>query len=196
MSSALSRIREACIDDANRVASFGKGYQEKVACGGETGDDLAHLANRVVGIVMDAGQRVEKDGHRLVEGDAVLLKVGRRLLRIPRELHDTSLRHLGYGSDDGQLTQTGPVGAVRDQEADTLTTATVQTKAPGCARAVPRSHMCVHTGDRNFRAPNVLGVSCTAGPACRSRSGAAVAANDVQRTEWRTATAVTPSRWR
>jgi hypothetical protein len=44
--------------------------------------------------------------------------------------------------------------------------------------------------------PNVLGVSCAAGPACRSRSGAAVAANDVRRTEWRTATAVTPSRWR
>jgi hypothetical protein len=43
---------------------------------------------------------------------------------------------------------------------------------------------------------NVLGVSCAAGPACRSRSGAAVAANDVRRTEWRTATAVTPSRWR
>ena len=44
--------------------------------------------------------------------------------------------------------------------------------------------------------PNVLGVSCAAGPACRSRSGAVVAANDVRRTEWRTATAVTPSRWR
>src|SRR5687767_6815599 len=43
---------------------------------------------------------------------------------------------------------------------------------------------------------NVLGVSCTAGRACRSRSGAAVAANDVRRTEWRTATAVTPSCWR
>ena len=47
-----------------------------------------------------------------------------------------------------------------------------------------------------IRAPNVLGVSCTAGPASRSRSGAAVAAHDVRRTEWRTATAVTPSRWR
>ena len=44
--------------------------------------------------------------------------------------------------------------------------------------------------------PNVLGVSCTAGSACRSRSGTAVAANDVRRTESRTATAVTPSRWR
>ena len=44
--------------------------------------------------------------------------------------------------------------------------------------------------------PNVLGVSCTARPACRSQSGAAVAANDVRRTESRTATAVTPSRWR
>jgi len=44
--------------------------------------------------------------------------------------------------------------------------------------------------------PNVLGVSCAAGPACRSRSGAAVAAHDVRRTESRTATAVTPPRWR
>jgi hypothetical protein len=33
--------------------------------------------------------------------------------------------------------------------------------------------------------PNVLGVSCAAGPACRSRRGAAVAANEVLRTEWR-----------
>ena len=41
--------------------------------------------------------------------------------------------------------------------------------------------------------PNVLGVSCTAGPACRSRSGGAVAADEVRSTEWRIATAVTPS---
>ena len=47
-----------------------------------------------------------------------------------------------------------------------------------------------------LRMTNVLGVSCAAGPAGRSRSGAAVAANDVQRTEWRVATAVTPPRWR
>jgi hypothetical protein len=44
------------------------------------------------------------------------------------------------------------------------------------------------------RPPNVLGVSCTAGPAWLGYSGAAVAANDVRRTEWRPATAVTPSR--
>jgi hypothetical protein len=41
-----------------------------------------------------------------------------------------------------------------------------------------------------------LPLSCAAGPACRSPSGTAVAADDVQRTEWRAATAVTPSRWR
>src|SRR5215213_10539523 len=35
------------------------------------------------------------------------------------------------------------------------------------------------------RLHNVLGVSCTAGSECRSRSGAAVAANDVRSTEWR-----------
>src|SRR4028118_1248155 len=39
-----------------------------------------------------------------------------------------------------------------------------------------------------------LTLSCAAGPACRSRSGAAVAANDVRRTESRSAAAVTPSR--
>jgi hypothetical protein len=39
-----------------------------------------------------------------------------------------------------------------------------------------------------------LTLSCAAGPACRSRSGAPVAANDVRRIEWRTATGVTPSR--
>ena len=42
--------------------------------------------------------------------------------------------------------------------------------------------------------PTDLTLSCAAGPACRSRSGAAVAAHDVRRTESRTATAVTP--WR
>jgi len=41
-----------------------------------------------------------------------------------------------------------------------------------------------------------LTLSCAAGSACRSRSGAAVAAHDVRRTEWRFATAVTPWRWR
>jgi hypothetical protein len=44
--------------------------------------------------------------------------------------------------------------------------------------------------------PNVLGVSCTAGSACRSRSGAAVAADELLCSEWRPAAAVTPSRWR
>ena len=39
----------------------------------------------------------------------------------------------------------------------------------------------------NFIRPaNVLGVSRTAGPACRSRSGMPVATNDVRRSEWRT----------
>jgi hypothetical protein len=46
------------------------------------------------------------------------------------------------------------------------------------------------------RLTNVLGVSCAAGPALLRQSGAAVAANDVRGAEWRTATAVTRSRWR
>jgi hypothetical protein len=44
--------------------------------------------------------------------------------------------------------------------------------------------------------PNVLGVSCTAGPACQIRSGAAPATNDVRSAESRPATGVTPSRSR
>ena len=44
--------------------------------------------------------------------------------------------------------------------------------------------------------PTDLTLSCAAKAACRSRSGAAVAANEVQRTVSRSATAVTPSRWR
>jgi hypothetical protein len=40
-----------------------------------------------------------------------------------------------------------------------------------------------------------LTLSCAAGRACRSRSGAVVAVNDVRRTASRSATAVTPSRW-
>ena len=47
-----------------------------------------------------------------------------------------------------------------------------------------------------FRPPNGLGVSCTAGPAWLRQSGAAVSANELPGSEWRTATAVTPSRWR
>ena len=54
-----------------------------------------------------------------------------------------------------------------------------------------------HDGNATvFRLANVLGVSCTAGPACRSRGGAAVAAEELPSHDWRTATAVTPSRWR
>ena len=49
---------------------------------------------------------------------------------------------------------------------------------------------------RDLRPPNVLGVSCAAGPARRSRSGAAVAAEELRSHDWRTASAVTPSRWR
>src|SRR4028119_1890025 len=41
-----------------------------------------------------------------------------------------------------------------------------------------------------------LTLSCAAGPACRSRSGAAVAANDARRTESRSANGVTPRCWR
>lgn len=47
-----------------------------------------------------------------------------------------------------------------------------------------------------FRQPNILGVSRTAGPACRSRSGAAVDAEELHGDDWRTATAVTSSPWR
>ena len=43
-----------------------------------------------------------------------------------------------------------------------------------------------------FGRANGLGVSCTAGPACRRQSGASVAANELPCSEWRTATAVTP----
>jgi hypothetical protein len=39
-----------------------------------------------------------------------------------------------------------------------------------------------------------LTLSCAAGPACRSRSGASVAAHDGRRTESRPATGVTPPR--
>jgi len=41
--------------------------------------------------------------------------------------------------------------------------------------------------------PTDLTLSCAARAACRSLSGAAVAANDVRRTGWRPATGVTPS---
>jgi hypothetical protein len=41
-----------------------------------------------------------------------------------------------------------------------------------------------------------LTLGCAAGSACRSRRGAAVAANDVRSTESQTATDVTPSCWR
>jgi hypothetical protein len=47
-----------------------------------------------------------------------------------------------------------------------------------------------------FVRPTDLTISCAAGLACRSLSGAAIAANDVRRTEWRTATGVTPPRSR
>jgi hypothetical protein len=53
-----------------------------------------------------------------------------------------------------------------------------------------------HDGDETFVRLTYLTLSCAARPACRSRSGAAVAAHDVRRTESRTATAVTPPRWR
>src|ERR1051325_2269040 len=43
---------------------------------------------------------------------------------------------------------------------------------------------------------NVLGVSCAAGPAWLWQSVAAVAANDVRSTEWRTAPVVPPPRLR
>ena len=67
-------------------------------------------------------------------------------------------------------------------------------KCEGCVGAHPFMRRPDAHASRacTFGQPNGLGVSCAAGPACRSRSGAAVAADDVRRTEWRTATAVTP----
>ena len=50
--------------------------------------------------------------------------------------------------------------------------------------------------ERDFVRLTDLTLSCAAGTTRRSRSGAAVAAHDVRRTESRTATGVTPSRWR
>ena len=51
---------------------------------------------------------------------------------------------------------------------------------PRGERAAWRVHGNVRTTKTVIRPPNVLGVSCTAGPARRSRSGTAVAANDVR----------------
>jgi hypothetical protein len=56
-------------------------------------------------------------------------------------------------------------------------------------------HACVFGRQKSARLTD-LTLSCAAGSACRSRSGAPVAADDVRRAEWRTATGVTPSRWR
>ena len=52
--------------------------------------DFAHvtlLATRVTRIVYDATQRIAEDRSRLLEGDAVLGSVARRLLRVPFESH-------------------------------------------------------------------------------------------------------------
>ena len=44
--------------------------------------------------------------------------------------------------------------------------------------------------------PNVLGVSCAAGPACRKPERRGGCRRGDAKHDWRTATAVTPSRWR
>ena len=46
-----------------------------------------------------------------------------------------------------------------------------------------------------FGRANVLAVSRTAGPECRGRRGTAVAAEELRSHDWRTATAMTPSRF-
>ncbi len=72
--------------------------------------------------------------------------------------------------------------------------AAAQTRS--CAKSEVGLHVLVHGGIRGSSDVRLTdsGVSCAAGSACRSRSGAAAAAHDVRRTESRTATAVTP--WR
>jgi len=66
----------------------------------------------------------------------------------------------------------------------------------GLASELRSFMLCGFSRDFSFSPANVLGVSCAAGPACRSCSGAAVAAEELRSHDWRTATAVTPSRWR
>ena len=55
-------------------------------------DDVPTLGGRVVGIVMDLRKRVLKHGCDLLEGDAVLQKIGRGLPRVPLE---SGSRHRG-----------------------------------------------------------------------------------------------------
>ena len=65
-----------------------------------------------------------------------------------------------------------------------------------CSGAVGRMNIAVKMPPRRLGLANVVGVSCTAGPAWLRHSGAAVATNHVRRTVWRPPTAVTPSRSR
>ena len=70
--------------------------------------------------------------------------------------------------------------------------ADVRERTPSASRGRGRARRTRSV--RSCVRPTDVTLSCAAGLACRSRSGAAVAANDVRRTESRSATGVTPSR--
>ena len=93
----------------------------------------------------------------------------------------------------------GAIGAAPMVESGVCRTRFATSALRGGARLISARNPCAKSSRaRSVGAPvglTDLTLSCAAGSACRSRSGAPVAANNVRRTEWRAATGVTPSRW-
>ena len=77
-----ARADQLCID-----TTLGVGDDQEPTYRGDPKRQQAMLADRMVGIVERYSQRVSEDRRGLLEGHIVILKVSRRLLRVPAELH-------------------------------------------------------------------------------------------------------------
>src|SRR5207245_760143 len=87
ISSPLTRCRLARTDDPNYFVLFGMPDNHDSPLVRHAGCEKALFVLRMIGIPNRGRQRIAKHCARLLEGNAVLGKIGCRLPRVPFELH-------------------------------------------------------------------------------------------------------------
>src|SRR5206468_2848906 len=87
----LTRCRLARTDDPNYFVLFGMPDNHDSPLVRHAGCEKALFVLRMIGIPNRGRQRIAKHCARLLEGNAVLGKIGCRLPRVPFELHQSSL---------------------------------------------------------------------------------------------------------
>jgi hypothetical protein len=81
--SALGAGRSASTDDSHKTSAFRVTHDEEAALLGKSKCEETTLTFGMIGIVESDGQRITKDGGRLLKRDFVVMQIRGGLLRIP-----------------------------------------------------------------------------------------------------------------